>query len=63
MSHRTRLWLVIVAVTVASVIAFVCAQRDGERKRIACEALGGSSHWDRDGYRCLRKGQSLEVSP
>jgi hypothetical protein len=63
MNSRTRLWLIVAAVTLVSVIALAFSARVGQRLRAECEAAGGSSHWDRDGYRCIKDGQSLEVSP
>jgi hypothetical protein len=62
-SPRARLLLIVVAVAITSLLAATCANRIGERKRASCERQGGASHWDRDGYRCVKDGESIEVSP
>jgi hypothetical protein len=62
-SPRLRLSLIVLAVAIASVMAATCANRIGERKPASCERQGGASHWDRDGYRCVKDGESIEVSP
>jgi hypothetical protein len=58
-----RLFLAILAALVIAAIALALGTRETMRTHDACIAAGGEPVYDHDGFRCMRDGAEIEVSP
>jgi hypothetical protein len=58
-----RLLLVVLCVVAFAVAALVAGYRQTAEAHAACIAAGGAPVYDHDGFRCMRAGKQIEVSP
>jgi hypothetical protein len=64
MTRPTRHLIIAVLYAIAiAVIALVLGHRQTVAAHDACIAAGGNPTYDHDGFRCMRDGAEIEVSP
>jgi hypothetical protein len=54
--------LLVFAIAIAA-IALILGSRQTAHDRESCVAAGGEPTYDHDGFRCMRDGKQIEVSP
>jgi hypothetical protein len=59
-SHFLIAFLVAIALAAA---ALILGSRQTREHRDACIAAGGTPTYDHDGFRCMRDGRQIEVTP